>query len=115
MVRNITDFIAAHNLISPNQTIIVGLSGGPDSVFLLHMLVQVREQYNLTLIAAHLDHQWRENSAEDAAFCLQLCDQLKVQFVYAKASEFADRVEVNGSKEELGRKLRRIYFESLLS
>lgn len=113
MMESIKSFITKNSLISCNDTIIVGLSGGPDSVFLLHYLKSLAEQYKLTLIAGHLDHEWRSNSAQDAEFCKNLAQQLDIEFVGMKASELGKTVKYNGSQEEVGRKLRRHFFEQI--
>ena len=73
--------------IKPGSTLIIGLSGGPDSVYLLHLLVGMRESLGLSLIAAHLDHEWRASSKDDVTFCANLCAQLNVPFVTKKGSE----------------------------
>lgn len=104
--------IKDNNLLSPGMTIILGLSGGPDSVFLLHVLVQLKETYNLTIIAAHLDHGWRENSEEDRDFCKTLADKLGIKFVSCHARDIVINKKVNGSREEHARNLRRQFFES---
>ena len=72
MFKEIYSFITTHNLITPGSRIVVGLSGGPDSVFLLHLLASMRKSHNLRLVAAHLDHEWRSDSAQDIQFCQQL-------------------------------------------
>jgi tRNA(Ile)-lysidine synthase len=113
MIKAISNYIQTKSLLAPGQTIVIGLSGGPDSVFLSHLLCNLRTEYNLTLIAAHLDHQWRVDSAQDVEFCRSLCAKFDVQFVDGKASEFAGTVKSNGSKEELGRKLRRLFFQQV--
>jgi tRNA(Ile)-lysidine synthase len=113
MLNKISSYIQQHKLLAPHQTIVIGLSGGPDSVFLAHLFARLREQYSLTLIAAHLDHQWRANSADDVQFCRRLAEQLQMQFVYGAAQEFVDQVKANGSQEELGRKLRRLFFKEV--
>lgn len=113
-VSSIVNFIEDHNLLIENSKIIVGLSGGPDSVFLLHFLKYLETNYNLTLIAAHVDHQWRENSQEDLSFCKNLANSLSVQFQSTTLSEIIDKIKKNdGSKEALGRQARRYFFEIL--
>lgn len=99
--------------IPNNATIIVGLSGGPDSVCLLHLLVQLKTDLNLNIIAAHLDHQWRPESSKDALWCTQLCQTLSIPIVVQTAPQMAYQPKYNGSKEDLGRKLRRYFFETL--
>ncbi len=90
--------------------ILVGLSGGPDSVFLLHLLKELAISGTITLSAAHLDHGWRETSAHDVLFCKELCAQLGIPFVTEHAKNLALSIKLNGSQEELGRKLRRHFF-----
>ena len=100
-------------LIDPGSHIIVGLSGGPDSVFLLHALHHYSSQNNITLTAAHLDHQWRSDSAKDVQFCQNLCTALGVRFIPQKIENLATSFKFNGSREEMGRKYRRFFFEQL--
>jgi tRNA(Ile)-lysidine synthase len=103
-------FCKEQNLISPGATIVVGLSGGPDSVFLLHYLSVIRQEFNITLIAAHLDHGWRAESGQDAAFCEQLADHYKIPFILNHLKDTNVSFKVS---EELGRKARRAFFEQL--
>lgn len=102
----------ANSQFVPNTTYILGLSGGPDSVYLLHHMVKTYPQY--TFIAAHLDHEWRKGSEKDAEFCKEVCKELNVEFVTKKASELNITVKSNGSQEEVGRKMRRHFLEMLM-
>ena len=109
-----TTLISMNNSLIPNHsTLIIGLSGGPDSVYLLHQLVFLQKEKNLTLIAAHLDHEWRKDSSKDTNFCQQLCTPMPVTFICKKASELGLSLDYKGSQEEIGRKLRRYFFEQL--
>lgn len=99
--------------ISANSTLIVGLSGGPDSVCLLHLLAQLKDNLNLKIIAAHLDHGWRQESTSDAIWCQDWCNAMNIPIVVQTASSLAYEPKYNGSKEDLGRKLRRHFFESV--
>lgn len=100
--------------IKPGSTLIVGFSGGPDSVCLLTLLSQLQSQLNLTIIAAHLDHQWRQESAMDAQWCQQFCAQLtNITYIVKKAEELNISIKKNGSQEEIGRILRRAFFKQL--
>ena len=113
MIKSITTFINRYELIKNNSTIIIGLSGGPDSMFLLHFLNIIKTQYNLTLIAAHLNHEWRINASDDVEFCAYACQQLNIPFVHAKASELAITIKKNGSQEAIGREMRRYFLEQI--
>ena len=100
-------------LLTPNTTIIVGFSGGPDSVCLLHLLSLLQEKMNLKLIAAHLDHSWRKESQDDALWCQQFCQKLGIEYASTTSTKLNFEPKYNGSKEDLGRKLRRHFFEYL--
>ncbi len=99
--------------IGAKSTIIIGLSGGPDSVYLLHRLVEMRDELGLTLFAAHLDHEWRPTSTDDAQFCASLCAYWKVPLISKKASELGKAFIGNGSQEQLGRNMRRFFLEEV--
>src|SRR5579859_1867935 len=113
MLAQIHQFIKEHKLIPENRTIVLGLSGGPDSIFLLHVLADMHKHNHISLVAAHLDHEWRSNSHQDALFCKRTADALGIPYVQAKASELGLNIKKNGSQEEYGRKLRRAYLESV--
>ncbi len=113
LFNRITPFADTHNLLPEKATLIVGLSGGPDSVFLLHYLAYLRAQRSFTLVAAHLDHGWRTDSSDDVQFCQELCKNLDVQLVIAHARDLGVSLQRHGSQEALGRSLRRSFFETV--
>jgi tRNA(Ile)-lysidine synthase len=109
----IYQYVDAHELIPDSSTIVVGFSGGPDSLFLLHVLHTLRSKKNIQLIAAHLDHEWRPESAQDVLFCERTAAKLDIPYVKAKLSELTTSIPWNGSKEEVGRRARRFFLESV--
>lgn len=113
MFTRIQQFITQHTLVNQNDTIIVGLSGGPDSVFLLHLLKQIQQDYNLTLIAAHLNHEWRPEADQEEELCRIIAQKMAIPFVSAKLSELSHTVKNNGSKEDYARKMRRFFLEKV--
>ncbi len=113
LIDSINKWVAHHNLIKKDQAILIGLSGGPDSVFLLHYLKMRQKELNLKLIAAHLDHQWRATSAKDELFCQELCHNLEVPFESATISTLGLTCKESGSKEQDARNARRYFFQSL--
>lgn len=111
LFKRIYTAIEQNNLIAPGDTLIIGLSGGPDSIFLLHLLAALKKDLNLKIIAAHLDHGWRPDSAKDVKFCQEAALNLGVEFASAKLSDLGLSLKFNGSLEELGRQARRHFFE----
>ena len=111
LITDIHTCIATYNLIAHGSTVVIGLSGGPDSVLLTRVLAQMRLTHNLKLIAVHLNHGWRAESDEDAQFCRALAQELGIEYVQAHLTDFKDKVRYQGSSEELGRRARRLFFE----
>jgi tRNA(Ile)-lysidine synthase len=70
LLEKVKQTINKHSLLSKGDRVVVGLSGGPDSMSLLDILSVLREEYDLVLIPAHLNHGFRGREAEeDLAFC----------------------------------------------
>lgn len=114
MLQKIISQSLAHNLFTQDSTIILGLSGGPDSVFLLHFLAHCKSQGLIKeVIAVHLDHEWREHSYKDALFCAELAQKYNVPFIGKKTSELSVQHLYAGSREEQGRNTRRTLFEQI--
>lgn len=112
LINKIKSYINSNNLLEPNSKILVGLSGGPDSVFLIHILKSLQQEYKINLIAAHLDHQWRLDSYKDVDFCIQLCLKLSIPLITAQASQITLKKKTK-SLEEKGRLLRRAFFDKI--
>ena len=102
-----------HNLIPDKSTIVLGLSGGPDSVFLFHLLAPLHQKKLIKLVVAHLDHEWRPDSDQDIIFCKQMAKKFDCHFVTKKMSDSETSIKFNGSKEEYARKMRRYFLQSV--
>ena len=99
--------INKHELIQKGDKIVVGLSGGPDSVCLLHILSRLKDKFDLEIYAAHLNHQIRGIEAQkDAFYISNLCEEMGITF-FIKSINVPEYCEKNGvSIEEGARKLR---------
>lgn len=78
MRERVRQTIAAHQLIPRGSRVVVGVSGGADSVALLHFLASLRASWGLSLHIVHVDHSLRTASTEDAAFVRRLSTQWKI-------------------------------------
>jgi tRNA(Ile)-lysidine synthase len=79
--REVAEFIEKLWLVSPGDRVLVAVSGGPDSVALLHLLYDLREELELRLEVAHLQHGIRgEETREDARFVAGLAERLRLPF-----------------------------------
>lgn len=85
IVQRVKQTIQRHNMLPPG-TVVVGVSGGADSVALLHILRQLADELGLSLHAAHLNHQIRGADADaDAAFVEALAKEWGVSVVVESA------------------------------
>jgi tRNA(Ile)-lysidine synthase len=98
---------------SARPTLVAGLSGGADSVSLLHALHALAGQDGFRLVAAHLDHGLRPGSAGDAAFCRRLCRTLGVPLRVGRADVRARAALDGGGIEEAARLERHAFLEAV--
>src|SRR5690606_36145089 len=100
-----------HGMWEPGDRIVVGVSGGPDSVALLHVLNRLREAHSLTLTVAHLNHRLRGPAAdEDAAFVRGLAEDWGLAAVVEEA-DVAGLARRRGlSIQEAAREARYTFF-----
>lgn len=113
LFERINAFIERHKLIPPHTTIIVGISGGPDSVFLTHYLLSLRETIPFDLAVAHLNHGWRASADHDEQFCKELAQQFGLPFFVQHARDTIDTIPWTGSREEQARTMRRIFYTQI--
>lgn len=102
-----------NDLIDYDDTIIVGASGGPDSQFLIYLLNQIREEYKLNIILAHLNHLHRQEAINDENLVIETGKKLKFDVRVKKASmdDFAREKKI--SAEDAGRRLRYEFFREI--
>jgi tRNA(Ile)-lysidine synthase len=106
-VQKVLDYIRARKLVSRSEKIVVAVSGGPDSVCLLYILAELREELSISLHIAHLDHRLRGNeSAADAAYVAGLARRLRLPATIASRDVKAYRQERRLSLEEAAREVR---------
>lgn len=76
LIERIQQLVKEHHLFEPQARIVVGFSGGPDSMTLLHILLALVPQWQLTLSLAHLNHQIRLEADADVAFVEKIAKDL---------------------------------------
>ena len=94
---------------SNNDTIVIGCSSGPDSMSLVDMLLKVREKYNLQLVVAHVNHNVRKESYEEAEYLKQYCLDNNLVFESMVIEEYGDDNFHNEA-----RNIRYNFFENLI-
>ncbi|MTI68048.1 MAG: tRNA lysidine(34) synthetase TilS [Firmicutes bacterium] len=114
MLKRVVNTIKGYNLINSSDNIIVGVSGGPDSMAMLDVLLKLKDKLNFNLFVAHINHGVREIEADkDELYVKNFCKSNNIPFyseminmdVYAKENKL--------SKEEAGREIRYNFFNEL--
>lgn len=106
--------ITEYKMLENVSAIVVGLSGGADSVCLLHVLNTLKNDYEFNLLAAHVNHGIRGEEAEnDAVFSMNFAESLNVYFSLLKADCVKEAEENGETTEEAGRRIRYEFFNSL--
>ncbi len=110
LLKALSDFSMLHS----GDSVVVALSGGADSVALLHALNSVREKYNFALYACHLNHMIRGVEADrDEQFVKDLCEKLSVELFVKRVDVPALAKEQKLSLELCGRNVRYEFFAKL--
>lgn len=113
-LQEVVSFIKERKLIKKGQIIGVGVSGGEDSMALLHVLTANKEELGCDIVAINIDHMIRENSADDSAFVVNYCksNNIKVHRFNVEAKRYSNENKIG---LELGaRQLRYGVFDALI-
>ncbi len=115
MITKIKETIQKHNLLEKGDHVIVGVSGGPDSVCLFHVLYDLRYDYQLDLSVVHINHMLRGKDAdEDEAYVKKLCLKKGVPFYSYRINVREKSKDLGTGEEEAGRKARYDSFFEIL-
>ncbi|MCB8564021.1 tRNA lysidine(34) synthetase TilS [Fusobacterium ulcerans] len=102
------------NLVEKNDKIVVGFSGGPDSVFLVEMLMKLRENINFDMVLVHINHLLRgKNSDGDEKFSIEYGKKKGLQVFSRKINITALGKDMGLTLEEAGRKARYDLFKEV--
>lgn len=105
--------IQKYNLIEQGDKIVIGVSGGPDSMCLLDTLYCLQKKFSTNLIVAHINHMIRKEAEDETKYVQEFCQNIGVQcFVkYADVTKMAKDNKLG--TEEMGRKVRYEFFEEV--
>lgn len=110
MLDRVIETVARYRMFDPGQRVGVAVSGGADSVCLLHVLRHLGPRWDLHLSVLHVDHQLRgEESRQDAAFVARMAGEMGLPFHLHKAV-----LEAGDNLEQAARRARQAFFHSFL-
>jgi tRNA(Ile)-lysidine synthase len=76
--------LGKHGLLKKKDKIILGVSGGPDSVFMLYQFDRIKKDYKLNLTCAHFNHSLRKEADSEEDFIKEVCGNLGIKFISEK-------------------------------
>jgi tRNA(Ile)-lysidine synthase len=113
-LKKVSRTLAMHAMFEPEDSVLVGVSGGPDSTALIHALQDMSDELAITLSIAHFNHEIRRETADkEAGFVRSLAKKLNIPF-YVKNENVLHFKKINHlSLEEAARELRYKFFFDL--
>ena len=114
LVQSVEKTLLEFNMLQSRDKVLVAVSGGPDSVALLHVLLALQTKIDIRIGIGHLDHGLRPSAAaRDAAFVSSLGNKMGLQSHLASADIQGLHQQQKGSLEALGRKARYNFFSRI--
>lgn len=114
MKDKVIETIKKYGLIQAKDKIVLGVSGGPDSITMLDILRQIQEEFDFEIVVAHINHMIRKEAIQDEEYVKKYCEKNSIEF-------FVKRIDVmsvaNNRKigtEEAGRFVRYEFFDEIL-
>lgn len=115
MKNKVLSIIKEHDLIKENENIVIGVSGGPDSMALLHVLLEIRDFIDFNIYIAHLNHGVRGIEARnDQLFVEKQAKKLNLPYYTRNVSMIEYGKEKGITAEEAGRELRFGFFREII-
>ncbi|MDQ5890797.1 MAG: tRNA(Ile)-lysidine synthase [Candidatus Dependentiae bacterium] len=116
LIKKVQDRLLQLTNTIARPKILLGLSGGADSVFLFRALAPLHEMKLISLDSIHINHGWRDTADNDMRFCAQLVTfQHRLSLILEETKSWADKLPAqkknSGSKEADAREIRRFIFE----
>ena len=104
------------DLIKDGDKIVLGVSGGPDSICMLDMMRRLKEEKNINfeIYVAHINHMIREEAIEDEKYVQNYCQKYNIECYIKRADVLRIADENKIGTEEAGRKVRYDFFEEVL-
>lgn len=105
--------IKKYKLINENDRIVIGVSGGPDSICILHVLNSLKEKLKIQIYVAHINHMIREEADSETKYVQEFCEKIGVDCFVKKIDviEYAKKCKIG--TEEAGRFIRYNFFDEV--
>lgn len=111
--ENFLNTIKENNLINEGDKIVIGVSGGSDSITLLYLLNKYKEKFKIKLYVCHINHKIREDSTIDEQYVENMCEKMNVPFYKKRVQVEQIAKENKMGTEEAGRIIRYEFFREI--
>lgn len=115
MINKVKRFISEHQMVQAGDCIIIGVSGGPDSMVLLHIMKELRDVLGIKIVVAHLNHKIRAEAGEEEEYVRETCRQWDVPFYVRREEVLELAARYKKTVEEAGRDARYQFFSKLMT
>ena len=106
--------IKKYNLIKNGESIVIGVSGGPDSICLLHVLNELKNEIGFKIYVAHVNHMIRKEADEETEYVKKFCENLGIDCFIKRIDVVKIANNLKKGTEETGRNIRYEFFNEVL-
>ena len=114
MKQQVLDTIKKYNLIENGDSIVIGVSGGPDSICLLHILNKLKNEIGFNIYVAHINHMIRKEADEETEYVKKFCENLGIDCFIKRIDVVKIANNLKRGTEETGRQIRYEFFNEIL-
>jgi len=113
LTEKVLKTITKYNLIESGDNIVVGVSGGPDSICMLDILIKLKEKINFNIYVAHINHMIRTEAADEEKYVQEYCEKNNIK-CFVKREDVLNIAKIKKiGTEEAGRKVRYDFFDKV--
>lgn len=109
----VLETVKKYNMIKDEDKVVIGVSGGPDSMTLLNILNNLKEKLNIKIYVAHINHMIRKEADEETEYVRQFCENIGVDFFTKRVKVEEEAKKQKIGTEEAGRNIRYEFFEEV--
>lgn len=114
MKNKVLETIKKYNLIESGDKIVLGVSGGPDSISMLDIFNEIKNELNFEIVVAHINHMIRAEAIDDEKYVSDYCQKHDIEFYAKRINVLQVANDQKIGTEEAGRKVRYEFFDEVL-
>jgi len=112
--EEVLNTIKKYSLIEAGDKIVIGVSGGPDSICLLYVLNELKDKLGFEIFVAHINHMIRKEADEETKYVEDFCKKLGIECFVKRIDVIKIANNLKRGTEETGRNIRYEFFEEVL-